>query len=473
MSQEHLLALLQRYAVHDGLSLHTFQRRADNPPVAGVNHHRYTADVRFAAYQVQERPHLELSIQQAVVHVYVYHLCTRLHLLACNRQGLVVRTLRYQAQELAAPRHVTALANLVEISCRHRLQPRKRYLAPVCILHRYASFRPSPFALDVTQGPDMLWRRSAAATHYVHQITVQHHPHVLGKPLRRLLVFAHSIRQSRIGVARYVVRSLLLQQTHIVYHVLGTERTVDAHRQYIRMLHAYQESLQRLSAQQSSLAVVYRNREHQRYTDARPLTGNTIRLDGSLAVQCVEYRLQQDAVNTSPQQCPYLFGVRIAQLVKCNAAKLGMLNVRAYAQRLVRRRYRCNHKTRFVLRRSPFRLLARQTHRLAVQLPYIVLQAIVSHRNAVGAERVCSNDVSTGLQVTAVYIPYHVGTRYAQHIVAAHHQRTAHTEAMTPKVLLLQPVRLNHGTHGTVQDQYPALAQLFPYTHITFAKSPI
>ena len=95
-----LLALFQRDGVHDALALHTLQTGLDDLPVAGVDHHRYTRDIRLCGNHVQEGGHLLPGIEQTVVHIDIYHEGTVSHLLSGDADGLVVILLLDQSQEL-------------------------------------------------------------------------------------------------------------------------------------------------------------------------------------------------------------------------------------------------------------------------------------------------------------------------------------------------------------------------------------
>ena len=52
---------------------------------------------------------------------------------------------------------------------------------------------------------------------------------------------------------------------------------------------------------------------------------------------------------------------------------------------------------------------------------------------------------------------YHVRSGQIQHVVVALHHSLRVAIAITPEVVLLQPVLLYHGAHRTVQYDYPVL----------------
>ena len=114
MSQECLLALFQRDAVDDGLSLDAAQGGADDLPARGVNHEGHAADVGFRCQQVQEVAHLGARVQQAVVEVDVQHEGAVLHLLAGYLHGFLVALFLDESQELTRTGYIAALAHVDE-----------------------------------------------------------------------------------------------------------------------------------------------------------------------------------------------------------------------------------------------------------------------------------------------------------------------------------------------------------------------
>ena len=88
-----------------------------------------------------------------------------------------------------------------------------------------------------------------------------------------------------------------------------------------------------------------------------------------------------------------------------------------------------------------------------IDVAAVVLQAVVAHGDALGVERIGLDDVGTSLQILAVNVAHHEGTRQRQHVVAALQVVAMTGEPASAEVLLAQVVLLNHGAHSTVEHE--------------------
>ncbi len=121
-------ALLQADGVDDGLALHVLQPCLNDAPLRRVDDDGYAGDVRLGSDEPQEAGHGGLCIQQAFVHVHVYHLCAVLYLLAGDVQRHLVVALPDEAGKLAGSCDVGALTDVDEVASRvyhQRLQSGK------------------------------------------------------------------------------------------------------------------------------------------------------------------------------------------------------------------------------------------------------------------------------------------------------------------------------------------------------------
>ncbi len=114
MIAEGLLALLHADRVDDGLALDALQARLDHLPFGAVDHHRHAGDVGLGRDQVEEGPHGDGAVQQALVHVDVDDLGAGLDLLAgdVERGGIVA--LDHQLAEFGRAGDVGPFADVDE-----------------------------------------------------------------------------------------------------------------------------------------------------------------------------------------------------------------------------------------------------------------------------------------------------------------------------------------------------------------------
>jgi hypothetical protein len=96
---------------------------------------------------------------------------------------------------------------------------------------------------------------------------------------------------------------------------------------------------------------------------------------------------------------------------------------------------------------------ARDARRRDVEVIDQRLGAVVGLRNRLAVERVRFDQVGAGLEVRAVDLLDEVGAREHQEVVVAAQLLRMGREPVTPEVLFLQAVGLDHRPHGAVQDE--------------------
>ena len=84
-----------------------------------------------------------------------------------------------------------------------------------------------------------------------------------------------------------------------------------------------------------------------------------------------------------------------------------------------------------------------------------VLESVVRQGDPVGVERVGLHQIGAGVQVRPVDLDQQLGSRESEHVVRALEGVVVTGETTSPEVGLAQPVRLDHGAHGAVEDEDP------------------
>ena len=204
MTEEHLLAFLQRDRVDYRLALHTLQSGCDNVPFRRVDHHRHLRYVGLRGYYIKERAHLLACVEQTVVHVYVYHQGSVSHLLACYADRLVVILFVYKAQKLARTCHVAALAYVDETNVGRHVE-QLQSAEPHGLRLRLRRVRLLAFYNLCILGNELLGC-AAAAAYDVHQLLVHVLLHLWSHRLCRLVVFAHTVGQTGVGICTNIIR---------------------------------------------------------------------------------------------------------------------------------------------------------------------------------------------------------------------------------------------------------------------------
>ena len=193
----------------------------DYLPVRGIDHDRPCCDIGLAGKHVKEYPHFGNSVEQAVVHVYIYHLSTVLDLLTCYLKGFGVVLLVYQAKELARTGYIATLTCVheVHVPVHHKtLQTRQPQLLR---LMRRKARRDALYH----------WRKernelvcsSATAAYDIDKplidILLDNGRH-FG---RRLVIAAQFVRKAGIGIHAYIERSYLAKAFQERLHLLCSE----------------------------------------------------------------------------------------------------------------------------------------------------------------------------------------------------------------------------------------------------------
>ncbi len=217
------------------------------------------------------------------------------------------------------------------------------------------------------------------------------------------------------------------------------------------------EGLRGLAGQCAARLVGDRAGDHDRQAQAVFVEDLLAREYGCLRVEGVEDRLDEEEVDPAGDQAARRLRVGLHQPAEVDVAKPRVVHVRREARRAVRGTEHAGDEARLLRRppRPPVGALAREPGRGLVELADECLHAVVRHRHAVGVERVRLEDVGAGLEVRLVDVADHIRPRDDEQVVVPLEVARPGGEALAPVVGLRQPVALDHGSHGAVEDQDP------------------
>ena len=242
-------------------------------------------------------------------------------------------------------------------------------------------------------------------------------------------------------------------------HRLDVAHAVDAHREEVVLLKGADKLQNVLSQHVMSVGSRYREAHHDRHF-RRDALGF---LEGDACVLRVKDGLYQQHIDTSVHQCLYLFRIRLAQ----RGSKLLFVFSLLTDEGLARRAYASCHKTRFLRGGIFLGTLACYLDSSQVDFPARVLQTEVAHGDALGIKRICLDDVGTRLQVFAMDVANHKGSRQREHVIAPFQVVAVVSKADTTEIFLTQPVLLNHGAHSTVEHEDTVGGERFGFARFT------
>ena len=233
------------------------------------------------------------------------------------------------------------------------------------------------------------------------------------------------------------------------------------------MLYRSQKGFQRLTGQSASCAVGNRNGKHQRNLTADCRHRFLGRINGSLGIQRVENRFDEQQIHPSLYQRLHLFLIGRSQFVKSQCPITGIVHVWTHRTGLVRRSHRTGYPTRLFRGKCRKAVSCPTCDACGLQIDFTatVLQMIVGHGNALGAECIGFDNVCSGLQIGLMNLLNQFRTGNAKHIIVTLHLSGQIAEAFTTKVLFTQMIILDHSSKGSVQNQN-TLSDYFLYCHV-------
>ena len=200
-------------------------------------------------------------------------------------------------------------------------------------------------------------------------------------------------------------------------------------------------------------------------------------IDGYLRIQRIKDGLDKNCVNTALHHGFHLFAIGGEQCLVSKLACCRITHVGAHRAGLGGRTNTAAYKAWLVGRGESIGHLTGNARSLVSHLTGKRLHMVVGLADALTAERVRGNHVGTGHQVFPVDILDDVRTSQVQDIVVSLHlerrkRRNRLAQVVSPEIIFLKTVCLNHGTHGTIENQNPFLDTILYRLHV-ISHSPI
>ena len=148
-------------------------------------------------------------------------------------------------------------------------------------------------------------------------------------------------------------------------------------------------------------------------------------------------------------------------MVVGHVAPCGVAHVGTHGESLVGRPNRTCHKTWLFRSAVFFSHSFRYACSLESHLAAMILKVIVCLRDTLRAESVCRNNVGTCFEILSVYVFYNVLACYVEHVVVALHLCCGVGKTAASEILFRKAVFLNHGAHGSIENQNTFLSNIF------------
>ena len=279
--------------------------------------------------------------------------------------------------------------------------------------------------------------------------------HLVDHVFGRVVITAELVREPRIRVTANVAGRDLAHAAQVRHHAVGTETAVQADRKRVHVHHAHGECFHRLARKRTARGVAHRHGEHDfdRFEVGNRGPFGKLRdlgcgaffhhfrksTCGSLRVERVKNRFNQDGVDAFIHQHLNLFQVGVFEFVKSNATARGVVHVFAHRKHLAGGAYVTEdvHLTA-VLFHGLCRGLLRNLHGGAVHFGNAVFLVVFVLAHALARERVGGQAVHARIHVAPLDIENDFRLLDGEHVI----------------VRALDPVSLNHGTHAAVQQQH-------------------
>ena len=266
---------------------------------------------------------------------------------------------------------------------------------------------------------------------------------------------------------RYKAPCLLRQFSEERQNLLCPKRTVYPYRQQICMGYRCKKSLDCLSRQRPSAPVGYGKRQHYRQSFSARGESLLRRIKSALCIKSVENRFEKEQIHPSFNQSRNLLAVSLEKSVVPDAPRSGVFHVRRNRATFVGRADAPGHISWLFRRREPSSSLRCNFGSLPVYLLHIPLCSVIGHADRRGIERVGLYNVGSRFEICRMNIVYDIRVGKNQNIVIPFKLELVVGKSRTSEPGFTQTPLLNHGTHGSVQNQNPVF-QKFLYIRFVF-----
>ena len=446
------LPLLETDGIDHRLARDRAQPGLDGGPVRGIDHHRHARDVRFGRDEVEETRHGGLGVQHPLVHVDVDDLGAVLDLLARDLQrGLVVAG----GDQLAEPgrtRDVGALADIDEgaavVAALEGLDPREAEPG------RARCHDPRRTARDrVCDGGNVRGRGAAAAADQVDQAGLGPLAQLRSGLVGRLVVAAELVGEPGIGVGADPRLGDPREIGEVRAHVRRAEGAVEPDAERRGMGERQPERLDGLAVEQAARAVGDGARDEDGQPGSAGLEHLVQRHQRRLGVQRIEDGLQQDEVDPAVYQGFRRLAVGGAEGGEVDRAHARIVHVRRDREGLVGGPQHAGDEAGPLGGGRGVGGLARDPGAGEIEGAHRSGQAVVLLRDPVRVEGVGGDDVGARFEEARVDVADNLRPGEGEQVVVAGELAVVIGIERAAEVGLAQPVALDHGAHGAVQQQ--------------------
>ena len=191
-----------------------------------------------------------------------------------------------------------------------------------------------------------------------------------------------------------------------------------------------------------------------------------------LGIERIEDGLDHQNIRATVEEATHRFGVAFHQFVKGYIARSGIVHIRRDRGGTSGRAQYARDKARLVRCGKFVAQSARQLSSGHVQLVHQMLHLVIRHRDGVGVEGAGLQNIRTRFQILAMDAADYVWLGQHQQVVIAFYVNWVVSEGAARTVIIAvqlraaimrlgQLVALNHGAHGSVQDQDALLKEFF------------
>ncbi len=359
---------------------------------------------------------------------------------------------RDELAELGRASDIGALADVDEGNFRRE---RKRLEAGQPQHPRHFGDAPRRLALDRAHDlVDMLGRGAAAAAHHVDQAGIRKFAEQRGHEAWALVIAAELVWQTGIGISAHERIGDARDLGNMRAHLARAQRAVEPDREWRGVAHRIPERRWRLAREQTPGAVGDGAGDHHRHVYPGKLADVGDRRDRCLRIERVEDGLDQQEVGAALKQPLGLLGISAAQLVEGDGAETGVGYIWGDRSGAIGRANGAGDKARpTVLALREIGGGAGKLSAFEIELVGDAGHAVIGLRDARGGEGVGRDDIGASTEVSEMNVTDLGRLAENKEVVVAAHLAVPRIESRAAIAFLVEPERLDHGAHGSVEHE--------------------